>query len=507
MDLKHGEKKKNNFLKKVTLINTITSIILQLVSIISGFIIPRLILSFFGSDVNGLVASLTKFLSYIALLEGGVTGVITASLYKPLQENNEEKISAILKTTDKFYKKIGFIFILYSIVLSIVYPILFNTGFSFLYVFCLCLIIAIGFFIQYNFSLTLKTLLTADKKVYIVAISQTFITLLNIILVIISVKIYPNVHLLKFISSILFVLQPIIYKQYVKKHYKINKDIKYDKTLLKSRWDGLAINVAGFIHTNTDILILTIFTSMSTVSIYSVYALVASGIRTIISSISSGIKPTIGQAYAKGNIEILNKKMDLYEYIIFITVFWVFSVASLLITPFVMIYTKNITDANYYQPIFGYILLFSEACSLIKYPHLDLAYSANKFKEISKPAYIEASINIIVSILLIFKFGLIGIVIGTSIAMIYRLIFHIFYTKKIIGRSPIIFVKKIIIFTLFSLIGIIICLLLIPKVKFNASDWIVHGIIYSLIVTLCYFMMSIIFFRKENEYLKKYLKK
>ena len=353
----------------------------------------------------------------------------------------------------------------------------------------------------------MKTLLTADKKVYIVAISQTFITLLNIILVIISVKIYPNVHLLKFISSILFVLQPIIYKQYVKKHYKINKDIKYDKTLLKSRWDGLAINVAGFIHTNTDILILTIFTSMSTVSIYSVYALVASGIRTIISSISSGIKPTIGQAYAKGNIEILNKKMDLYEYIIFITVFWVFFFFFLLITPFVMIYTKNITDANYYQPIFGYILLFSEACSLIKYPHLDLAYSANKFKEISKPAYIEASINIIVSILLIFKFGLIGIVIGTSIAMIYRLIFHIFYTKKIIGRSPIIFVKKIIIFTLFSLIGIIICLLLIPKVKFNASDWIVHGIIYSLIVTLCYFMMSIIFFRKENEYLKKYLKK
>ena len=70
--------------KNKTFTNTIFSILLQLVTIISGFIIPRLLLSTFGSEVNGLVSSINQFLNYITLIEGGLTGVITASLYKPL---------------------------------------------------------------------------------------------------------------------------------------------------------------------------------------------------------------------------------------------------------------------------------------------------------------------------------------------------------------------------------------------------------------------------------------
>ena len=60
--------------------NTISSLIFQLTTIICGFILPRLILTAFGSEVNGLVSSLNQFLSYITLVEGGITGVIVAGL-------------------------------------------------------------------------------------------------------------------------------------------------------------------------------------------------------------------------------------------------------------------------------------------------------------------------------------------------------------------------------------------------------------------------------------------
>lgn len=69
---------------KVTLINIISSLTLQVVTVISGFIIPKIILTNFGSSVNGLVSSLNQFLSYITLIEGGITGVVLANLYKPL---------------------------------------------------------------------------------------------------------------------------------------------------------------------------------------------------------------------------------------------------------------------------------------------------------------------------------------------------------------------------------------------------------------------------------------
>ena len=94
-------------MKKVTLINIISSILLQIFTIIYGFIIPKIIIDYFGSEVNGLVSSITQFLSYISLLEGGVTAVIIAKLYKPLVENDNKKISSIIVTANKFYKKIA----------------------------------------------------------------------------------------------------------------------------------------------------------------------------------------------------------------------------------------------------------------------------------------------------------------------------------------------------------------------------------------------------------------
>lgn len=497
---------KNKIKNNITLFNTITSLILQILTLINGFIIPKLILSYFGSEVNGLVSSLTKFLSYVALLEGGITGVVMASLYKPLAFKDDKKISSIINATISFYKKIAYIFIIYTIGLALIYPILFKANFSYSYVFWLTIILSITSFVQYNFSLTMRTLLNADKRVYIVSITQSILLIINILLSLISLKIYPNIHVFKLVSAVIFAIQPLVFNLYVKKHYNVDKSQKADKSLLKSRWDGFSVNIAAFIHTNTDVLLLSIFTNMTTVSIYSVYALVGSGLRTILQFLSNGIKPTIGQLYAKGNLCELNKKLDIYEYIIFMFVFLLFPVACLLLCPFVMIYTKNITDANYYQPVFGIVLMVAEGLNLIKNAHLDLAYAANKFKEIKIPCYIEAMINIVISLILIKPLGLVGIAVGTLIAMIYRMIFHVWYTnKKLIARPLSLFYKKLFNFGFSSAIGIVICVTLISTVDYNIISWIWHGVVYIIIFAILYFINSIIFYKDELRMIKKYL--
>ncbi len=353
-------------------------------------------------------------LSYISLVEGGVTGVISASLYKPLYEKNEKKLSSIIKTTNIFYRKIGVLFTIYAILLSLVYPLVVKTSFSYIYVTGIALILSMSLFVQYMFSLSMRNLLMADKKAYIIYITQTLTIILNIICAIVSVKIYPSIHFLKGLTGILFLIQPIIYGIYIKKHYNIDKKATTDNTLLKSRWNGFAINIAAFIHFSTDVTILTLFTNLETVSVYCVYSLVIVGLRQLISAICDSITPTIGQCYVKGDSKELNEKMDVFEYITFIIVFFAFIVGGLLITPFVMIYTKNITDANYYQPLFGIMFLLSEGLYLIKTPHLNLAYAANKFKEITIPSYIEAGLNIIISVILVNKIGLCGIALALS---------------------------------------------------------------------------------------------
>ncbi len=494
--------------KKITLLNIISNILLQIITIFSGFIIPKLILENFGSEVNGLVASLNQFLSYITLLEGGITGVVMTALYKPIVEKNDEKISSIMNTSKSFFRKISIIFVIYTLLLSFVYPLVFKTHFSFEYIMSLTWILSIGLLIQYTYSINLRVLLNADKKVYIVSLVQASIIILNIILSIVVVNNFNSVHLLKITSNLLFILQPIVYSIFVKKYFKLDNNAPQDKNLLKNRWNGFAINLAAFIHFSTDVTILSIFTNLQIVSVYSVYALVTNGLRQFVIAVTNGINPTIGQTYASGNDSELNKKMDLYEYIILLVVFLLFTLAGILITPFVMIYTSKIADANYYQPLFGVLIVLSEALYLIKYPHLHLAYSANKYKEVTPSSYIEAFINIVISIILVNKYGIVGVAIGTTVAMLYKMIFHVYFSTKIVkSRKQKDYYNKLLLFVIATILGIYLCNLVPIELNYNITNWLLCAIIYSIILIAIYIIISLLFFKKEIKQIFDYIKK
>lgn len=488
------KKIKNN----ITLLNVISNLLLQLITIISAFIIPKIILKTFGSEVNGLISSLTQLLNFVTLLEGGLSGIILANFYKPLYDKDNNKISSVLKTTQKIYKKISIIFAIYTLIIGIFYPLIIKTSFSYLYIFTLVLILSFSLFIQYNFSLSYKLLLYADKKVYIVSFSQIISTILNIILFYFSVKIYPNIHFLKMISAIVFLIQPLIFNYVVKKNYIIDKNASVNNELLKSRWDGFATNIAYFIHSNTDIAILTIFAPLKIISVYSIYCLVVSGLKQAVTAVSSGISPSIGQIYAKGDKDELEKKFAIYEYIIFVMSFFLFVVGGLLITPFVLLYTKDITDVNYNQVTFGILLIISEFFYCIREPYINLAYSANKFKDIRKSAYIEAGINIFLSIIFVIKFNIVGVAIGTIVAMLYRTIYHVYYLKNhIIYRNTIHFISKFIIFLLTSIVGILICIIIFPAKIYSVENFIMYGIIYSIIMGVLYLIISVTIYKDE----------
>lgn len=83
--------------------NTVASLIAQITTLICGFILPRLFLQHFGSEVNGLVNSIVQFLSVISFLELGVGAVVESSLYKPLAEKDNQQISKVMVSANKFF--------------------------------------------------------------------------------------------------------------------------------------------------------------------------------------------------------------------------------------------------------------------------------------------------------------------------------------------------------------------------------------------------------------------
>ena len=486
--------------------NIVTTVILQIVTIICGFILPKLILSYFGSEVYGLTSSITQFLNYIQLLEGGLTGVIMAALYKPLAENDTKKVSGVVKATEVFFRKIGIIYIIYVVLLSIIYPIIVKTSFSYIYVLTLVIIIGISSFIQYFFSLTYRILINADRKGYIVSIANIVFLLLNLGLTIIAFKIYPEIHLIKFINAVSFTVQPIIFTLYVEKNYKIDKSVDPDKTALKQRWDGFGQNIAFFIHSNTDIVILTFF-SLGQVSVYAVYSMIVSAIKNLINAIASAIAPSMGNVLVSQSHENKNRVFDNFEFIIGIITTTMFTCCMLLILPFVKVYTANINDANYIQPIFAVLLCVAEAVYCLRAPYISVAYSSGHFKQTTKYAYIEAGLNIVISLVLVSHLGLVGVAIGTLVSMIYRMTAHIVYLKNnILDRTIIKAIKNLVPFIVSSTASTLIVSFFVKIDVSGYFSWCIFAVLVCIIVVTLQ-IVSMLMFRRSMfvSFMKTYL--
>ena len=144
--------------------NTMAALIFQATTIICGFILPRLILQYFGSEINGLVNSISQFLTIIAFLELGVGTVVQSALYKPLSERNMILISKIIASAQKFFKRLAQILVVYVVVLMVLYPRLVNQNYGYLYTAALIGAMSISSFTQFYFGVVDRLLLTADQR-------------------------------------------------------------------------------------------------------------------------------------------------------------------------------------------------------------------------------------------------------------------------------------------------------------------------------------------------------
>ena len=411
---------------KTAIYNVTTNLILQAIVIIYGLIVPKLIISNYGSDVNGLISSISQFLGYITLLEAGFGPVVKSVLYKPIAKNNKKEIANILKTSERFFRKIAIIFVLYIIVLSLFYPLIINSTFDYLYTASLIIIISISTFTEYFFGMTYNLFLQSKQRNYVISIIQTVTYIICITIILVLIKLNVSIHTIKFITAIIFILRPICQKIYFDKKFSIDLKTTNDNYCIKNKWDGLVQHIAWVIHNNTDVVILTFFSNLSEISVYSVYLLIVRGIKSIIQAFSSGIDSIFGDMLVKKETDNIKEKFGIYETLYFFITTIIFTCTLVLIVPFVQVYTKDITDVNYIRYTFGALLVISEYIWAIRLPYSSIISSAGHFKETRKGAWVEAIVNIIISLILVKKYGIVGVAIGTIIAMAIRTIEFIY---------------------------------------------------------------------------------
>ena len=482
--------------KKKVIINIISAVALQAITIICGFIIPKLIISNYGSNVNGLIHSITQFLAYITLLESGFGPVVLATLYKPIANKDKGTIEEILKTSEKFFRKIAYLFLVYILILCVVFPIMVSNEFDSIFTLSLVAIIAISTFAEYYFGMTYKLYIEAEQKKYIISSIQIGTIILNTIAVITLIHFGASIQIVKLATCLIFVLRPILQNIYVKKKFKINLKKAKGNYKIEQKWEGLAQHIAYVVHKNTDIVILTICGSLADISVYSVYLMIINAIKNITHSFIGGVDATIGDMIAKGENENLNKTFKTLEcyYITIATI--LFSVTIFLIVPFVNLYTKGVTDVNYIRPEFAVLMVLAEFVWAIRQPYNDLVKAAGHFKQTRIGAWIEAISNIVISFILVWNFGIVGVAIGTLFAMAIRTIEFMYHASKYILKRSIWYTFKRLFIIAFEIGVLALIITVIPKIDvISYKTWALQALIITSISVVVVVLTNCIVYR------------
>lgn len=489
---KKSEVKTSNNIK----INTVASLMLQIATVVSGLLLPRLILSTFGSDINGLVSSITQFLSFFSVLEGGISGVVLAALYGPVVKRDNRKISEIVCAANKFLRKLAIGFLIYTVILAILYPFS-NDLFSWPFTASLVLIISITIFIQYYYTIVPQLIVRADNKVYVYNLVAFAFVILNIVITVLCIHFFPEIHAVKLLSVLFFILQPVVLNLYVNKHFEIDKNCQADEGILKNRWSGFGINIANIITTNTDVIVLTLFSTLKTVSIYTIYYNIVNSLKNLLMSFGYGYQSLLGQKIAQNDNKGMNHYFNQYEFVSFNFSGIVYSCCICLIVPFIMIYTNGVKDANYRQILFAILICLAIYILCIREPYIQATYTAGLFKETQKYAYIEAALNIIISVACVKGFGLIGVAIGTVISAFYRyLATVIFLQKHVLNRPATASIQKLIIYMIPMILVCVIGSRLLSA-DLNIIKWIIYAIVILIVSAVLHLLTDVIFFRDE----------
>ncbi len=483
---------------KKAIANIFASLLLQVISVICGLIVPRIIIATFSSSVNGLISSINQFLGFIILFEAGVGGVTRAALYKPLADKNTESISSIIKATENFFRIVGIVFIGYLLLLSFLYPYAVSNEFEYVFTLSLVIIIGVSTFVQYFYGMSYQILLGADQRQYFNTCLQMATIIVNSIITVVLIKLDASIHIVKLGSALVFIIRPIVLNLYVKKKYNVTKNSKPDNNAIKQRWDGFGHHIAYLIRLNSDVVILTLLTSTIEVSVYSIYFMIVSGIQKIISTFSSGLEAAFGNILAKGENEILEKNFSIYEFVSYSSTTLLYTCTALLILPFIKIYTHNITDANYIRPEFAYLLITGQALYCYRMPYHSIVLAAGHYKQTRNGAFVEAIINVIVSIIFTYMFGLVGVAIGSLCAMFFRTIQYMLYlSKHILEKSTLSLFKRFGV----SILNCIFIIVIISIIRYPDVDtylkWVLYAVIVTLVASFVTMLIGIIFYMND----------
>ena len=305
---------------KRTLLNVIIGTGALFISTICSFVLRTIFIHKLGETYLGVNGFLTNVLSMLSLAELGIGSAIGFSLYKPLEENNKEKIKSLMKYYKKTYSIIGILVFAFGILLMPFLKFLMKDYELISNLYPIYLIYLVNTSYTYFFSYK-RTLVASDQNNYKLSIYDTSFRLLTVGLQIGYLMIYKNFIGYLLINLFVTFLQNLTVNAVINKEYPYIKDKKV-KDLTKEEKDPIFINIKGmmfhkvgnYLVNGTDNIIMSKFISIAIVGLYSNYLLIINTVNNFLSSIIGGATASFGSLIASSDNKKVYETFKLYNF-------------------------------------------------------------------------------------------------------------------------------------------------------------------------------------------------
>lgn len=493
--------------KKATIITMLFSVVNAAFVTIFNLIYNNYLIQVYGSQINGLVSTLTQFVSLFSIIEGGFTTAAIVAVYNPIVQKDYTRLNQVLYTTKKIFLRIGTLITLSVLIGGSIYikfidsPLTYSQTYMLLVVSVLTTSLSLCCLSKYT------VLLQGDNKEYVLVrfslLSKTITWVISMVLIIRN----ANVIVVYAINAVNIVINIILVRRYEKKFYPY-ADYKgtYDRELIDGTKDILLQKIANTVFTSTDLILISACISLASASAYNLYNQVFRAVFTLLTSVVQAPFNSFGQLV---NSEEGRKKMpeyfNIYQHVVVMTATMLLSVAGELVIPFVRIYTQNIFDYNYIYPSLAILFFLQFFSQIINRPYGTILNVTGNFKMQNKQSVLAAIVNIIVSVLFIEYWGLNSIILGSFVGTLIILVMNIYQAYKNILNSSA--VRTIFGIGVNYLVGVS-CIVTSLKLDIRPGsymEWCFYAIFFTLITGMLVFVANYITNRTATVKSVKYL--
>ena len=381
----------------------------------------KVFIMFLSSEYLGLNGLFSNILSMLSLSEMGVGAAIVFALYKPIAENDTEKIKSLMALYKKLYTFIGIFVLLIGAALIPFLHLLIkdmpDIPYIQLYYFMFVLDSGMSYFYSYK-----RSLIICNQDNYI-STTTTMMASVGTRIVQLFILLLTHNYFLYLLVQICFTrLENVVISKIADKQYPYIKDHEYQKLSREEKHAirnnvlaMMAHKIGGVVVNATDNLIISKVLGLSVLGIYSNYVLLTQTIDGLMYKIFSSVTASIGNLIAEKSKEEIE---DTFNRMLFLN-YWIINFCTIcllcLIQPFIRLWIGQ----DYQLSIFTVVIIVTVFYfSGMRKTVLEFRDAAGLFWADRYKALIEAAVNLIASIPLTYILGVAGVKIGTLISML-----------------------------------------------------------------------------------------